>query len=54
MVISKQKNILALVGSNHINGFTRNIIQLLKDNLHARNENIDFQIIDTTEIDINV
>ena len=54
MVISKQKNILALVGSNHINGFTRNIIQLLKDNLHARNENIDFQIIITTEIDINV
>ena len=54
MVISNQKNILALVGSNHIYGFTRNIIQLLKDNLHARNENIDFQIIDTTEIDINV
>lgn len=54
MKISKKKNILAIVGSNNANGITKQVINLIKKNLIARNENLNFQIFDTTQLNIKI
>ena len=54
MTYYKNKKIVALIGSNNPNSITKQIVNLLKENLIARNKHVDFKILDSQNLNIRV